>query len=305
MGPSPFADWSARVSAALLDGLIWLLAAVFVVAFGTIPGIHGLGSLGLMVLTGGVYYTATMVRRGAHNGQTLGKQATAIRVVRQDGKPVTVSTVLKRELLAKPVVGSVTLGVDYLWPLGQREKGALHDLLAKTRVVTVRPAPVAPPARLSPELGRYVYAAQMIEAGIVETVRSQRLPYQDVCTEVSSLVALIRDSAQRAQPLHTALAQRPVESIEARLAELEGADKPELVAALQTQLPAQRRMHEQLERYTDHLERVLVELDTVRAHLLSVAAADTGFERERLATRVRELRDEMGFVAEGFSEAYG
>ena len=73
--PSPFADWSTRASAALLDGLIWLVAALMVVAFGTVAGIAGVGSLGLMALTGGVYYTATMVRRGAHNGQTLGKQA--------------------------------------------------------------------------------------------------------------------------------------------------------------------------------------------------------------------------------------
>ena len=64
-------------------------------------------------------------------------------------------------------------------------------------------------------------------------------------------------------------------------------------------------MQGQLERYEDHLERVLVELDTVRAHLLSVASSSDTFERQRLADRVRALRDEIGFVAEGFSEAYG
>jgi hypothetical protein len=64
-------------------------------------------------------------------------------------------------------------------------------------------------------------------------------------------------------------------------------------------------MQTQLERYGDELERVVVELDTVRGNLLSVSASADGGNQERLADQVRALRDEMSSIAEGVSEAYG
>ncbi len=235
-----------------------------------------------------------MLRPGEGNGQTLGKQLLGIRVVRDDGEPVGLGTALGRDLVAKPALGILTLGLDFLWPLGERERRALHDKAARTHVFIGLPE-LPPP--LSPALARYVHEARAIE----ESVRQARTPYRDVAREVSELAAYIEDSARRAQPLYSALAQRPVAEIERRLAEAEG--KPELVEALRTQLPIQRRMQAQLERYFDHLERVVVELDTVRAGLLTVAASTD--DHDLLAERVRDLRDEMVAASEGFSEAYG
>ena len=74
---------------------------------------------------------------------------------------------------------------------------------------------------------------------------------------------------------------------------------------MQEQLAVQRRMRAQLERYDDELERVVVELDTIRGSLLTVSASTDVGNQELLADRVRALRDEVASVAEGVGEAYG
>ena len=88
-----------------------------------------------------VYFVPVMIR---WNGRTLGKAALRIRVVREDERPMDVKTVLIRNvLLAQGVVVNlvfVVAVVDYLWPLRDRQRRALHDLAARTRVVR-EPAP--------------------------------------------------------------------------------------------------------------------------------------------------------------------
>ncbi len=63
-------------------------------------------------------------------------------------------------------------------------------------------------------------------------------------------------------------------------------------------------MQKQLERFFDEMERILVELDTVRGNLVSVSASTDSANQEKLAADVRGLREEVGAVAEGMSEAY-
>jgi hypothetical protein len=65
-----------------------------------------------------------------------------------------------------------------------------------------------------------------------------------------------------------------------------------------------RRMEAQLQRFYDEMERVLVELDTVRGNLVSASASTERANQERLAGEVRTLREEVGAVAAGMSEAY-
>ena len=84
------------------------------------------------------YYLKTMTRPGARNGQTLGKQLVGIRVVRDDGYPVSAGTVMRREVLIKGLLSWFTLGVfelvDCLWPLGDATNRALHDKIVGTHV---------------------------------------------------------------------------------------------------------------------------------------------------------------------------
>jgi uncharacterized RDD family membrane protein YckC len=313
------ADWGTRVSATLLDGLIvWgiVLVALFVAAIGLIMTGNHLGSplpALIALVSGAAYYVGSMTRSGERNGQTLGKQAAGIRVVRTDGKPITVGNVLVREGLLKGVVGWGTFGIGFLidsvWPLGDRHNRALHDHAVKTRVVELLPPAPAPrplpwpPARpqldMAPRIARHVHMARSIEA------RIHQLPFPDVQHEVSQLVGSLYASAERAQLLHDALSETPVATIEARLAELSGSGKLELIHALQEQLVVQKRMAAQFEHLDEELERVVVELDTVRGSLLTVSASAAYGSQELLAERVRSLRDEVAAISEGVGEAYG
>jgi len=99
-------------------------------------------AIGLLL---GLGYPALLLSRGGErNGQTWGKQALGIRVVRNDGRPLTVGVAVLREGVGKQLLTIVTFYayalVDYLWPLGDRENQALHDKLASTHVVVASPA---------------------------------------------------------------------------------------------------------------------------------------------------------------------
>ena len=84
-----------------------------------------------------------MRRGGRRNGQTLGKQLLGIRVVREDGRPMSYGTSAVREWLAKTLLFTVVatftflipLLLDYLWPLWDERNRSLHDMMVSTLVV--------------------------------------------------------------------------------------------------------------------------------------------------------------------------
>lgn len=138
-----YAGWWLRVEAAFLDGAVLVipglvLTVVLIAGLGSSPAGTLLRLLAGYGLTAG-YSVWTMTRPGARNGQTLGKQRVGIRVVRDDGRPVKAGTVLRREVLIKGLLATVTLGIfglfDYLWPLGDATNRALHDKMVLTHVV--------------------------------------------------------------------------------------------------------------------------------------------------------------------------
>jgi hypothetical protein len=63
-------------------------------------------------------------------------------------------------------------------------------------------------------------------------------------------------------------------------------------------------MQVQLERFYDEMDRMTVELDTIRGNLVSVSATTGADSQRRLAEEVRGLRNELGALAEGINEAY-
>ena len=88
-----YASWGARAGALLLDGLI--IGVILVVVLGLLDGaldLPGFVSWLMWLVVIGVYSGLTMTRSGERNGQTFGKQAAKIRVVRDDGKPITFKT---------------------------------------------------------------------------------------------------------------------------------------------------------------------------------------------------------------------
>ncbi|HWF34195.1 MAG TPA: RDD family protein [Solirubrobacteraceae bacterium] len=143
----PLAGWWTRGGALAIDLLITgvIEIALMVIAWvldgtprWTLAHVERISfELGLPVA---VLYAPLFMGRGGHrNGQTIGKQAMGIRVVRQDGLPLSFTTALVREALGRQAPALLSSGlyvpVDYLWPLWDARHQALHDKVGRTFVV--------------------------------------------------------------------------------------------------------------------------------------------------------------------------
>jgi uncharacterized RDD family membrane protein YckC len=158
---NPRARWWSRGAAAVVDGvLVWALAYVLVLVIylfhgyttthvnGTARTVLTYRELWPYGLVWFLYAAALSRRHRSRNGETLGKAAMHIRVVRNDGTSVDLGTALMREGIGKglPLVcatiapalaalAAIYVVVDCLWPLWDRDSRALHDRLARTHVV--------------------------------------------------------------------------------------------------------------------------------------------------------------------------
>jgi uncharacterized RDD family membrane protein YckC len=162
--PADLAEYPTRAMAAIMDAVVvaalqlTLGAIVFVIAVLAGDTAHEAGkvvrdnALFIGIPVGFLYAPLLMARGADRNGQTLGKQAMGIRVVRERLAPMDVPVGLLREALGKQILGVLTAGiyllVDFLWPLFDSERQALHDKIAQTWVVR---AEVSAPAEPAPE----------------------------------------------------------------------------------------------------------------------------------------------------------
>ena len=163
------------------------------------------------------------------------------------------------------------------------------------------------PATLARPIGDLVRGALTRQARIRSAVEEAELPYAEVLDEVERFVLAMEGTARRAQLLYEALAECPVADVQARLLELRRENDPareELASALGHQAQVLHRMERQLQAFYDEMEKILVELDTVRGNLVSVSASTDAHNQQQLATDVRGLREEVGALAQGMSEAY-
>lgn len=158
--------WGPRAYAAIVDGII-VLMPVFIA--GVMAGLTAIpdepsglddGELTAILVTGltfpVVYYCWMM---SATNGQTVGKRALKIRVVREDGQPVTAGFAFRREVIVigwlfGGIGGAFLFGlpqvINYLWPLWDDNRQALHDKIVKSRVVLAEPVAAAVPSTPQP-----------------------------------------------------------------------------------------------------------------------------------------------------------
>jgi uncharacterized RDD family membrane protein YckC len=134
--PPPAGFW-IRFAAALIDWLV-LFAAELVLGF--VAGLVWGGDIAesevfkvtitvFMLTLTSVYYVVLH----AALGQTVGKMATRIGVVRMDGGPVPVGAAMVR--YAGYWVSALPLLIGYLMVGVRQDKRALHDLMARTRVI--------------------------------------------------------------------------------------------------------------------------------------------------------------------------
>ena len=137
---SESAESRSRISAALLDGGLLVAVDVTVIYFTlrlTELTVASLGSLSLMPLVTflSLFNGGYLVVCTAAGGQTLGKMAAGIRVVGVEHVRVPVGSAVLRT--AAYVLSALPAGLGFLpWFFG-RERRALHDHLAGTRVVKV------------------------------------------------------------------------------------------------------------------------------------------------------------------------
>ena len=68
-----------------------------------------------------------------HGGQTLSMKTWRIRLVREDGSKVGVARGMHRFLIA--LLGTLAVGLSFLWALWDRDRQFLHDRLAGTALV--------------------------------------------------------------------------------------------------------------------------------------------------------------------------
>jgi uncharacterized RDD family membrane protein YckC len=150
----PLASWGSRLGAYFIDFLVLLIPLVilFVVIFvGAVDsdtstvGIIGASILYILASAGVtlLYAPLLMMRQGERNGQTLGKQALGIRVVRDNGEPMGFGWSALREIVLKQLAVNIASSIipiipwflNYFWPLWDDQNRALHDMAVSTHVV--------------------------------------------------------------------------------------------------------------------------------------------------------------------------
>jgi uncharacterized RDD family membrane protein YckC len=152
-GRQQLASWGSRVAATLIDWLILLVPVVLLtvivvaIAAGSDTGAIVTGGLGVLayLIVALMYAPLLMARKGEHNGQTWGKQALGITVVRDNGDPVGFGFAALREIVVKGLLVGIASSIipfipwflDNFWPLWDDQNRALHDMVCSTHVVQV------------------------------------------------------------------------------------------------------------------------------------------------------------------------
>ena len=147
------AGWWRRALAATIDTLL-----IALVAFGVVVALGigffsadseaetlAVGALSLLAL--GVVLLVTLLYAPLMlwltDGRTIGRMVAGTRVVRANGRPMSLAVATVREVVLKAMVfgllSQATFGlaglIDVLWPLVDRENRALHDFGVDTRTV--------------------------------------------------------------------------------------------------------------------------------------------------------------------------
>ncbi len=138
------AGWWKRAGASVIDSLVMLpVVIVLSVVMGIAHAPVLVASLGSFVVQF-VYLSLMWTRQ---NGQTVGAKAIGIRVVAEDGSPLTNEIAYRRAAVlmlftvASSIawvlrgLGAVALLLDVLWPLWDPKKQTLHDKAAGTLVI--------------------------------------------------------------------------------------------------------------------------------------------------------------------------
>ncbi len=132
--PVEYASFGRRLGAALLDSLVLIIGLVWLLG-------GDLVTIAVLILSLSFYFQLCEKRWG----QTIGKNATGIRVLSIDGSELTWNQTAWRNLLRLVDLPLAMVGADYLIVRGSPRRQRLGDRVANTIVVRER-APEAQPA---------------------------------------------------------------------------------------------------------------------------------------------------------------
>jgi uncharacterized RDD family membrane protein YckC len=132
--PMNYAGFWVRFLAVILDSLIlWSLSELLFNPLGLLIVLeyNFISMISILELVTGFLYYVILT---AIWGQTLGKMALGIKVIRQDGTPLTWGTVVFREIVGK-LLSAVIFLAGYIAVAIDPKKRGWHDHIAKTLVV--------------------------------------------------------------------------------------------------------------------------------------------------------------------------
>lgn len=129
-----YAGFWRRFLAYSVDSII-----VSIISF-SIGASFSLGSRGGFIWFPGVLITAAyFIFFWMKEGQTLGNRLMAIKVIREDGKPMDVSTGIIRYI--GYILSSLVFYLGFLWVIWDKKKQGWHDKIAGTLVVKTEAKP--------------------------------------------------------------------------------------------------------------------------------------------------------------------
>jgi hypothetical protein len=217
------------------------------------------------------------------------------------------------------VVGAL-LGVGWLWPLavvvyialvavtffdadeaeavGQRRRGGDETKPAQRAL---------DPATLAPPIAERLQQALAEERQIRTTIEGADVELTEISGEVDGLVGNLEKSAQRAQLVYGYLAEQDSRTLDRRARELarhQDPDSQRAAAAVRDQMKLAQDLEATLNRFYAQMDHAVVSLQTIRGELVRISVAGEAEAQAETADRVRNLREEVGAMADGMREAY-
>jgi membrane protease YdiL (CAAX protease family)/uncharacterized RDD family membrane protein YckC len=142
--PVEYASFGRRLGAALLDSLVWVIGLAFFNPFVVTGNSETAAAIAALVVASAWFnYFALCEWRW---GQTIGKNATGIRVLPLEGGRLSWQAAALRNLLRLVDLPLAMIGADYLIVRGSQRHQRLGDRAAKTIVVREPPAEAPRPS---------------------------------------------------------------------------------------------------------------------------------------------------------------
>ncbi|MFF3589198.1 RDD family protein [Streptomyces sp. NPDC002387] len=124
----PYANWGQRFLGTIVDGLVFLVPYLLVILGRDTPALAVIGGLAIFAVA-----IWQLIMEG-RTGQTLGKKALGIRLVREsDGQPLGIGMAFVRRLAH--FLDSLACYLGWLWPLWDAKKQTFADKVCSSIVI--------------------------------------------------------------------------------------------------------------------------------------------------------------------------